>query len=376
MANGLQFHLLPEGGFGEGDIFPILYHVYKESISGILVVESGSLEKRLIIEDGKIVFASSNQKEDSLGPFLLAQQLIDEEVYDKTSRYMVEHQTRFGRALIELDIFNYEQIWTWVPNQLKSIVFSFFDIKSGYYRMLLDRQRDVENIVLDMNILDVLVQGIRSFKSQQFLEKQFKDVEQLFICNSRLLQQLNLKPYELHVFDLVRRESRLNKILKWSELLEFDTLRLIYLFLVLEIMSTSKCKEKPETEPEIERFPRPSAFTSFEEALRYYNLKYELIYKVMLKEIGPISLSLLVKAVEDIRENLPGYFQKIQFESSGGINEEPLLKAVWYHDFDEHIGEFLRGLEEILYTEIYAVKKHLGVEYEQQVIKWIKGTGN
>ena len=49
---------------------------------------------------------------------------------------------------------------------------------------------------------------------------------------------------------------------------------------------------------------------------------------------------------------------------------------MWYHDFDEHIGEFLRGLEEILYTEIYAVKKHLGVEYEQQVLKWISGIEN
>ena len=93
----------------------------------------------------------------------------------------------------------------------------------------------------------------------------------------------------------------------------------------------------------------------------------------MLKEIGPISLSLLLKAVEDIMENLPSYFRKIQLNPDGTINEELILKSVWYHDFDEYIGEFLRGLEEILYTEIYAVKKHLGVEYEQQVLKWING---
>ena len=119
-----------------------------------------------------------------------------------------------------------------------------------------------------------------------------------------------------------------------------------------------------------------SSFNSFEEALRYYNLKYEIIYKVMLKEIGPISLSLLLKAVEDIMENLPSYFQKIQLNPDGTINEELLLKSVWYHDFDQHIGDFLRGLEEILFTEIYAVKKHLGVDYEQQVLKWINGIGS
>ena len=101
-----------------------------------------------------------------------------------------------------------------------------------------------------------------------------------------------------------------------------------------------------------------------------------MIYKMLSKEIGPISLSVLMKAVEDVMDNLPGYLQKVKFMSNGSINEELVLKSVWYHDFDENIGEFLRGLEEILYAEIFVVKKHMGVEYEQQVLKWIKGTGN
>ena len=74
-------------------------------------------------------------------------------------------------------------------------------------------------------------------------------------------------------------------------------------------------------------------------------------------------------------ENLPGYFQKVQLNPNGGINEE-LLKSVWYQDFDSHAGGFLRGLEEILYAEIYMVKKHLGVEQEQQVLKWLNKTGS
>ena len=75
-------------------------------------------------------------------------------------------------------------------------------------------------------------------------------------------------------------------------------------------------------------------------------------------------------------ENLPSYFQKIQLNSDGRIDENTVLKLVWYHDFNKNIGRFLRGLEEILYTEIYTVKKHLGIEYEQQVLKWINGIGN
>jgi len=384
MTDFSHIHVPGQGGLKEGDIYSILYYIYKNSISGTLVVNAENVEKKMFVENRKIVFAASNGRDDALGDYLLKSNLIDKDIYHKTGRYMEKNNKRFGRALIELGYFNYEQLWTWVPNHLQAIVSSFFDIKSGTYRIVTDIEKQEENIVLDMDILSVIVEGMRRFESKSFLVKKFADIEHLYITDSRNMTQLDLKPYEIHVFDLVRIGAQMKDILKRSELLEFDTLRLLYLFLILEIISPqkdAKTKEKTGISPGKETWIESkginaSTFNSFEEALRYYNMKYEIIYKVMLKEIGPISLSLLLKAVEDIRENLPSYFQKIQLNPDGTINEELILKSMWYHDFDEHIGEFLRGLEEILYTEIYAVKKHLGVEHEQQVLKWINGIGN
>ncbi|NIM11818.1 MAG: DUF4388 domain-containing protein [Candidatus Aminicenantes bacterium] len=367
-----------EGEFNEGDMFSILYHIYNHDISGVLVVQSNDFEKKMVIRDRKIVFAASNRKLDSFGDYLLGNNLITKDIYRAAGQYMSENKKRFGRALIELGYFTYDQVWTWVPNHLQSIVFSFFKVKSGTYRIMEEHQEDIEteNILLDMDILAVIVEGMRQFKSRIVVEKRFEAIEELYICNTNthLLQRLDLKPYEIHVLTLVQQESKLEAILARSELLEFDTLRLLYLFLVLEIVSSQKnAGIKPSVPSTI---PRLSTFNSFEEALKYYNMKYEVIYKVMLKEIGPISLSLLLKAIEDIKDNLPSYFQKIQLNPDGTINEELLLKALWYHDFDQHIGDLLRALEEVLYTEIYTVKKHLGVEYEQQVLKWIRGIGN
>jgi hypothetical protein len=383
MTDSSHIHVPGQGDLKEGDIYSILYYIYKNSISGTLVVNAENVEKKMFVENRKIVFAASNGKDDALGDYLLKNNLIDKDIFHKTGQYMEKNSKRFGRALIELGYFNYEQLWTWIPNHLQAIVSSFFDIKSGTYRIVTNIEKQEENIVLDLDILSVIVEGVRRFESKSFLEKKIADIEHLYITDSRNMTQLDLKPYEIHVFDLVRRGSQLKDILKRSELLEFDTLRLLFLFLILEIISTQKnvkTKEKPGIsqgkESRLEsRGINASTFNSFEEALRYYNLKYEIIYKVMLKEIGPISLSLLLKAVEDIMENLPSYFRKIQLNPDGTINEELILKSLWYHDFDEYIGEFLKGLEEILYTEIYAVKKHLGVEYEQQVLKWINGIG-
>jgi hypothetical protein len=378
MDGDANFNFNREGEFNEGDMFSSLYYINNHDISGVLAIQSGDVEKKMVIRDRKIVFAASNRKADSFGNYLLRNNLITKDIYTAAARYMLENKKRFGRALIELGYFTYDQVWTWVPNHLQGIVFSFFNIKSGTYRIMEEHREDLdtENILLDLDILAVIVEGMRRFKSGMVIEKRFEAIRDLYICNTdtHLLQRLDLKPYEIHVLTLVRQESKLEAILARSELLEFDTLRLLYLFLVLGIVSSRKnVGVKP---PVPEAIPRLSMFNSFEEALKYYNMKYEVIYKVMLKEIGPISLSLLLKAIEDIKDNLPPYFQKLQLNPDGTINEELFLKALWYHDFDRHVGDFLTALEEVLYTEIYTVKKHLGVEYEQQVLKWIRGIGN
>lgn len=373
--NNKRDYFPPEGMVKRGDIYSLFYHIYKNSISGLLTMETDNFEKQLVIEDRKIVFASSTLEEDAFGKYLLKNKIIDQEMYEKTGQYMTSHKKRFGRALIELGYFSYEQTWTWILDHLKVIVFSFFDIENARYRMLPEYERDIENIVLDIDIIDVIIEGIRGFKSREFLENKFMDVEYLYIYKPGATTPMKLKPFEKHVFSLVKRYSALKDILKYSELLEFDTLRLLYLFLIVEALSTEqKEPEKIPTLPE-EDVLGVNAFASFEEALRHYNLKYELIYKVLSKEIGPISLSLLLKAVEDILENLPNYLQKIQFNPDGRIDEDMILKLVWYHDFNKTIGDFIRGLEEILYTEIYTVRRHLGTEYEQQVLKWINGIG-
>ena len=374
--NNKRDYFPPEGMVKAGDIYSLFYHIYKNSISGLLTIETDNYEKQLVIEDRKIVFASSTLEEDAFGQHLLKKKIIDQETYEKTGQYMMTHKKRFGRALIELGYFSYEQTWTWILDHLKTIAFSFFDIENAKYRLMPEYERDIENIVLDIDIIEVIIEGIRCFKSREFLENKFVDIEYLYICKAGVTAQMKLKPFEKHVFTLVKRHSALKDILTHSELLEFDTLRLLYLFLIVEAISTEqKAQETIPPLPEEDALGA-NAFASFEEALRHYNLKYELIYKILSKEIGPISLSLLLKAIEDIMENLPTYLQKIQFTPDGRIDEDMILKLVWYHDFNRTIGDFIRGLEEILYTEIYTVRRHLGSEYEQQVLKWINGIGN
>jgi hypothetical protein len=174
------------------------------------------------------------------------------------------------------------------------------------------------------------------------------------------------------VLDLVKRHGRAKTVLEKSELLPADTMRILYSLLRLHIVSSDGHDEAAGAEHEA----GGGHFKSFDEALDFYNQKYTYIYKMLSREIGPVAVSILNQALSEIVDNIPSYFKNATLTSSGGIDTKVVLKAVWYLDFTRTYREFIRALEEILYAEIYAVKKHLGREYEQSILQWLRETGD
>lgn len=185
----------------------------------------------------------------------------------------------------------------------------------------------------------------------------------------------NIFPYEKHILKVCKKHRELDRIIEKSELMETDTLKYIYYYFLIDVISTEKTSVKKELGGR-EYNSISISFSSYEEALRHYNLKFEMIFKLLSKEIGPVALSILSNSIDDIRDNLPIFLKNAEIDKNGKLVEKKILKKVWYHDFENHASDFVRGLEELLYAQIYAVKKNLGIEYENQILKWLKGTGS
>ncbi|MCK4835906.1 MAG: hypothetical protein KAT17_04680 [Candidatus Aminicenantes bacterium] len=363
--------------------FPfILFNIYKKSISGTIEITTKECVKQIIIKNKNILLATSSADKDSLSEYLLKEKIISEDIAKEAFDLKTKKKMRYGRALVELAHLDYEQLWEAVRGHMKSIIFSIFSLDGGEYQIKTEIKEVDENITLDCDILSFIIEGMRYFFDDKLLYKRLKNLHHVYLYKSESIQNLYLKPYEIHIIDLVEKESSVKEIIRKSELLKFDTLRILFTLLVLETISNEKIEiplrrrfdhplRKRAYSPEQEGIIPGSSFLSFDEALAYFNIKYEMIYKILSKEIGPIALSILSKAIEDISEKLPFFLKKVSLDSYGSVKKNPILKSVWYYDVDQYIGEFVKGLEEILYAEIYAVKKHLGINYEQQILKWI-----
>jgi hypothetical protein len=367
-------HLPISGELGEFDVATILGLMHRQSLDGKLRVSCGDFQKALWLENGSIIFAQSSRLEDSLGSFLLRRQIIDSEGLEKSSAYMEEKKIRRGRALLELGLISAAQLWDEVLEHLRAIVFSLFPLAQGQYDIAATPQSGSENIVLNMPVPETIIEGIRQISDPVFIESRFAEDMVFYPAAGQERAALCLKPFERHVLSLVREATPLARIIEQSELLRPDTLKIVYGLLKVGLVADR---------PQMTRQPTPmaaayvsSSFTSFEDILNYYNGRFEYIYRVLSKEIGPVAQSILFDAITAIMESIPACFRNLEITTEGRIEAKSVLKSIWYEDFEQYGNEFLKGLEEILYAEVYAVKRHLGKDHEKMILQWIREPGN
>ncbi len=370
----MNHHLPISGSLSEIDVASILGQMHGQALDGQLKVTTVQFTKTLWLQNGCIVFAQSSLVEDSLGSFLLQRGVIDESQYEKSRRRMQKNKSRHGRALLEMGILTPEQLWDEVSAHMRAIVFSLFPLRSGRYDIAPLPENARENIRIELPVLQAILEGVRLMMDEEFTESRFEPNLELFPVPDRLLPGTALKPYEAHVLSLVNEASSLDEIVRRSELLRFNTLKVLYALRKLGLVCDSRQPARPPTPNAACRLP--TTFTSFEETLNYYNEKFEYIFRVLSKEIGPVAHSILSDSIRAILESIPSYFQKLEICPDGRVDEKSILKSIWYENFEENSNEFLRGLEEILYAEIYAVKRHLGKDHEKLILQWIREPGN
>jgi len=363
--------LIKQGEFPENNFPALLLLCYREKINGILTVKNPFFEKTIFIENGTVYFATSSNPDDSLGSILLKEKIINQEQFTISTRYMNEKGIRHGRAMLELNFINHEQLWEYVEKQLKQIVFSLFAITSGTYKINALRERIEENITLNHEIPYLILEGCRKLQDHDFLNHFFADKKKLYFQKKDPEIEKKLKPYEYHILELLKKYNDLETIINKSELLPLETKKILFFLIVSELISTNyltHCENPNEFSCSRNR----GRFNSFSDAIKYYNLIYRHIFKTFHKELGLVSLNLLNQSIKSVADKLPIYLHNQELKSDGTLEEETILKNLWYSDNDDSWQIFLNGLEEILFAEIYAIRKHLGKDFEQEILKWIR----
>ncbi|HHN74764.1 MAG TPA: DUF4388 domain-containing protein, partial [Acidobacteria bacterium] len=152
---------LPRAGRIDGTPVPeLLWALALEHFSGSLVLSHGELRKVLFFRQGRVVFASSSDAEDRLGPFLLRRgQVALAALLDAGGRVM--RGRRLGQALVELGAMTQDEICKAVLDQVLAIALSVFSWRSGAWKLSRASLPLDEAITLDRPMEELILEGLR-----------------------------------------------------------------------------------------------------------------------------------------------------------------------------------------------------------------------
>ncbi len=154
------------GNIQETPLPDILEGLKAMKATGALVVQTGSTQKTIYVEDGKIVFAASSDGRDRLGEVLVRAGKLSRENLEKA--LVISKRTagfkKLGAILVENGYVKPQDLFAGLKFQVKEIISSIFLLQEGTYSF--DPKLPPDIIPLHINMQELIQEIIQWIKNQ------------------------------------------------------------------------------------------------------------------------------------------------------------------------------------------------------------------
>jgi hypothetical protein len=215
----------------------LLYQMHAARSTGTLMITLNELRKAILFENGKIISAYSNLREDSLGEVLLRSGCITVDEYLDTEP-QVKQGRRFGNVLLENGKITEAELSTQMSYQVLGIIYSLFRWQTGHFEFADGKlpQKDLPD--LGISTLDIILRGVKLIRNWDQIRKEIDslddELERAIDWEDRI-KHLQLSRDELAVFHMIEPRVTIRDISLLSNFNSFETCRLLMGFLVIEL---------------------------------------------------------------------------------------------------------------------------------------------
>jgi hypothetical protein len=226
------------GTLAERQLPEILNQLGRSLETGTLLIQDDSFQKRLFLENGRVVFASSSDPDDRLGPLLLRLNKVTVKQLEEAALKITTGK-RLGTILVLQGILQPNDLYQLVLEQLKQIVFTIFNWTTGSFEFTRGASSEKEVIVLNMPMPDLIMSGILRISRWSLVQKALLSMDAVYRKKegwSPIVRTMNLSRETEALVDLFDRPRTLDEALKISTIGDFETCRTIWGLLVLGII--------------------------------------------------------------------------------------------------------------------------------------------
>lgn len=239
----------------EGGLPLLLSNHLKAGSTGVLEVSTGAFQKRLFLEEGRVVFASSNDRNDRLGEMLIRRGVLAVPDFYAASRAVVPGK-RFGTVLVERGLLSPEQLVWAVKEQVKEIVFSLFPVLEARCAFREGEGAGEEGITLNLRTPELIRQGVLRMDHTVRPLEAFAEQERTFglaVPREEVEAAFDLGNAEREAVAALTVPRPLPALFRAAPLPQFAFLKFLWVLLLLEMARFGPpAAEETSTGPELE----------------------------------------------------------------------------------------------------------------------------
>lgn len=222
----------------------VLATVYRYRVPGMIECTREAFTKRIYIDAGNIIFATSNNTADSLGDRLLRQGKITRQQYDESVRRLGAGEKRQGTILVEMRALEPKDLFLAVREQVQAIVWSIFEWKDGAVTFQPGRDKHTEFIKLAIPIHRAILEGAKYVNARAVVAR-IGSRNTVLEPNSQGERDamLKLTEDEERLFNEVDGKRSLGQLAKIPPLTAAQNAQLLYAFFVLRLIRAKAPKQ-------------------------------------------------------------------------------------------------------------------------------------
>jgi hypothetical protein len=161
----------PLAGCLEGVSVPdLVWQLCREGKTGILRFRRSGVTRGLFFDEGRIVFATSDDSNERLGEMLVRDGLLTLEQFESATA-QIEPGRRLGSILVEAGALTHEDLVQGVLAQVRGIVLGLFSWEAGEYDFEPGPLPQEEIIQLGVHTGELIMQGVRQIRSFSLIRR-------------------------------------------------------------------------------------------------------------------------------------------------------------------------------------------------------------
>lgn len=223
--------------------------------TGILECKTVSRQKEVAFKDGNIIYASSvNNSEDLLGNMLLKRGKISKTDLERAITLHKQTGRQLGTTLIDMNLFEKEEIAQCLKLQIEEIVYNLFSWKEGDFIFHENAAPRNAPFLIELSTMNVIMEGTRRIDEWIEIQKVLPPDDVLLrICKSpkNAAEEITLSLDEFRMLSLINGDRTVPALIDLSPMGEFVTCRSLYHLIVNGLVEVAGHRE-PEAAEQVD----------------------------------------------------------------------------------------------------------------------------